>query len=52
VDGQDKLVLESSLERQLAPVYEAYRGSSAGVLSIQPSEETSGIAEWFHKHLH
>jgi hypothetical protein len=52
VDGQDKLVLESSLEHQLAPVYEAYRGSSPGVLSIQPSEETSGIAEWFLEHLH
>jgi hypothetical protein len=47
-----KSPLESGLKGQLAPVYEAYRGSLAGMLSIQPGEETSGIAEWSLEHLH
>ncbi|MGH9327969.1 MAG: acetylxylan esterase [Terriglobia bacterium] len=51
VDSQDQLVSDPGLRRQLEPVYEAYRGTSAGTLSIQSGEGTSGIADWFLKHL-
>jgi dienelactone hydrolase len=50
IDGKNRLVPESDLRSQLAPLYNAYRAAPAN-LSIQSVQQSSALTEWLLAHL-
>ncbi|HET9180195.1 MAG TPA: acetylxylan esterase [Terriglobia bacterium] len=52
VDGLDRLVPQSDLERELEPVSNSYRNAPSGALSIRAGANQPDIANWFLKHWH
>lgn len=52
VDGLDRLVPQSDLERELEPVSNSYRNAPSGALSIRAGADQPEMANWFLKHWH
>jgi hypothetical protein len=51
VDGRNRLVPDAALRGQLDVLYEAYRGTRPGALSVQSGQPAVGFVEWFVKGL-
>jgi hypothetical protein len=51
VDGQNRLIPETVLQRRLESLYKAYRETSPAALSIRSGHSTSNLVEWLLAHL-
>ena len=51
VDGRNRLIPETDLQRRLEPLHRAYRETSPAALSIRSGQSTSNLVDWLLAHL-